>query len=61
MSINLNGLQLLKEKPERINWYFLSKNPNTISFLKENIDKIDWDELSANTNPEAIQMLREKS
>ena len=41
---------------DKIDWFYLSKNPNAIDMLKENPDKIDWDRLSQ--NPNAIGLLK---
>ena len=40
---------------EKINWFYLSRNPNAIPILEKNLDKIDWICLSA--NPNAIPIL----
>lgn len=49
----------LKQYPELIYWYDLSKNPTTetVQFLFENQDKIDWYAFSANTCPLVIKFL----
>ena len=57
MSCNPCAINLLKENPDKINWYWLSGNPCAINLLKENPDKIDWPWLSA--NPCAIDLLKE--
>jgi hypothetical protein len=43
-----------------LDWSYLSANPSAIDILKNNIDMIDWVSLSSNTNPEAIDLLRER-
>ena len=40
---------------EKINWYYLSRNPNAIQLLEKNQDKICWTALSV--NPNAIELL----
>ena len=40
---------------ERLDWFWLSKNPNAISLLEQNIEKINWRHLSI--NPNAISLL----
>ena len=44
------AIQLLKENPDKINWFNLSSNEcvEAIQLLKENPDKINFDELSWN-------------
>ena len=32
----------------KIDWYYLSRNPNAIHFLEQNLDKIKWYYLSEN-------------
>jgi hypothetical protein len=41
MSFNPNAINLLKENPEKIDWFILSSNPNAIKLLKENPEKIN--------------------
>ena len=49
-------MKLLDWIPEdKLNWFYLSKNPNALHLLEKNLKKIDWDWLSQ--NPNAIQML----
>ena len=48
MSYNPNAIELLKENPEKIDWYRLSTNQNAIELLKENPEKIDWYHMSNN-------------
>jgi len=65
LSSNLNGLELLKKNPDKINWFYLSVNPNAIQLLqenknaikllKENPDKINWFQLSANENANLVK------
>jgi len=45
----------LENNIDKINWFFLSKNPNAIHLLEKNMDKINWSKLSENTN--AIMLL----
>ena len=33
---------------DKIEWYWLSRNPNAIHLLEQNLDKIDWKALSFN-------------
>ena len=40
---------------DKIDWWFLSRNPNAINLLEQNIDKINWAMLSE--NPNAINLL----
>jgi hypothetical protein len=54
---NPAAIDLLKENPDKINWFMLSENPAAIDLLKENPDKIDWYMLSK--NPAAIDLLKE--
>ena len=46
LSYNTNGIKLLKENKDKINWYNLSCNRNGVELLKENKDKIDWYSIS---------------
>jgi hypothetical protein len=41
-------------------WFSLSQNPNTMEILKDNPDKIIWCELSKNSNPDAIELLKNR-
>jgi len=50
-------MEILKENPEKIDWYLLSRNSNAISILENNKEKIDWYSLSYNKN--AIKLLLE--
>jgi len=61
LSLNPNAIELLKENPDKINWYrlCLNENPNVIKILKENKDKIDWCCLSENPNPKLIELFQE--
>ena len=43
---------------EKLNWWFISKNPNYIDLLEENPDYINWTWLSENPSPEAIELLK---
>ena len=47
---SLDAIALLKENPDKINWYYLSSNSNAeaMSLLKEHPDKINWICLSLN-------------
>jgi ribosomal protein L24E len=58
LSLNPNAIALLKENPDKINWYNLSRNKNAeaIALLKENPLQIDWTMLSL--NPNAIELLK---
>jgi hypothetical protein len=44
LSANPNGMELLQEYPDKIDWDGLSSNksPNAIDLLRDNPDKIDW-------------------
>ena len=43
------GIDILKNNLDKINWWCLSRNPNAIDIIKNNLDKIDnWSELSQN-------------
>jgi hypothetical protein len=57
LSCNPNeaAIKLLKQNQNKINWFYLSRNPNAISLLETNQDKIDWPQLSR--NPNAISLL----
>jgi hypothetical protein len=57
LSLNINGIDLFKNYPIKIDWENLSLNPKAIELLGDNLDKIDWNELSS--NPNAIKLLRE--
>jgi hypothetical protein len=35
LSLNINGIDLLKKYPNKIDWFNLSRNPGAIDFLKE--------------------------
>ena len=48
----------LKENPENIGWYQLSKNPEAISILDKNRDKIIWSQFSE--NPNAGELLKDR-
>ena len=50
LSYNPNGIELLKNNLNKINWENLSTNPNAIELLKENQDKIDWFMFSQNSS-----------
>ena len=39
---------------DKIDFYYLSKNPNSISILEKNIDQIDWYNLPLNPNAMSI-------
>ena len=45
-------MQLLRENPDKIDWYDLSYNPSleALNILKENPEKIGWEGLSQNPN-----------
>ena len=45
---------MLEKNIDKIDWYWLSKNPNAISILEENSDKIHWNALFANPNAISI-------
>jgi hypothetical protein len=47
----------LERNQEKIDWYWLSKNPNAIHLLERNQDKIFWGYLSA--NPSIFVLKRE--
>jgi DNA mismatch repair ATPase MutS len=55
---NTSAISLLKEFPEKIDWFYLSQNPSAINLLKANPDNINWYGLSRNPNPKAIKILR---
>mgnify|MGYP003335121117 CR=1 FL=1 len=40
ISMNINGIDILKENKDKINWMSLSLNENGYELLKNNIDKI---------------------
>ena len=48
----------LEQNQEKIDWFFLSRNPNAIHLLEQNPDKIYWDWISE--NPNAIHILEQK-
>lgn len=55
-----NAIDLLNTYfPEKINYYYLSKNNCTsaIKLLLANKENIDWNNLSTNTHPKAIKLL----
>lgn len=41
---------IIRKKPDKINWYWLSMNPNAIHLLEKNPEKIEWDYLSTQLN-----------
>jgi hypothetical protein len=43
-------MHLFERYPDKIHWYWLSKNPGAVHLLKNNLDKIDLDMLSQNPN-----------
>ena len=51
------AINLLKQNPDKIDWYHLSRNSSTIKLLEQNLDKIDWCNLSS--NPSAIELLKQ--
>ena len=66
---NPNVVKLLQNKikvgftdndSEESVWFSLSENPNTMEILKDNPDKIIWCELSKNSNPDAIELLKNR-
>ena len=58
--VSPNAIDLLRDNPDKIDWYWLSSNksPNAIDLLRDNPEKINWDWLSANKSPNAIELLR---
>ena len=38
----------MEQNPDKIDWYWLSRNPAAIHILEQNPDKINWDSLSRN-------------
>ena len=46
-----------RQKPDIIDWYFLSATPTAIPYLKKNLDKVNWNSLSR--NPAAISILQQ--
>ena len=48
----------MEQNPDKIDWYYLSRNPNAIPILEQNPEKINWRELSV--NPNAIHLLEKK-
>ncbi|NBS92095.1 hypothetical protein EBS67_19175, partial [bacterium] len=53
------AIELLKENPDKIDWYCLSLNSAAIELLKENPDKMDWDWLSS--NPAIFKPVRDQA
>ena len=53
---NKDIIKLLKQKPDKIDWLWLSSNSNMIEYLEKNQDKINWINLSCNYN--AIKLLK---
>jgi len=45
----------LEKNPDKLDWYWLSRNPNVIHLLEKNPEKINWSGLSQ--NPNAIHLL----
>ncbi len=50
-------MRLLEQNPDKIDWFYLSKNPSALRLLEQNPDKIDWQLLSANPNADALRLL----
>jgi hypothetical protein len=48
------------EVADVLDWCYLTENPSAIDILKANPGKIVWSLLSNNTNPQAIDLLRER-
>ena len=68
-NLNPNAIDLLKKQikvgftdsdSEESVWFSLSQNPNAMEILKDNPDKIIWCELSKNSNPDAIELLKNR-
>ena len=50
-SLNPNVISLLEKYPEKISWFWLSKNPNAMHILEKNQQKLDrssWSFISDN-------------
>ena len=44
-------MKLLEWIPfNKLDWFWLSRNPNTIQLLEKNLDKVRWHRLSQNPN-----------
>jgi hypothetical protein len=56
---NAEAIDLLKENPDKIDWYWLSQNSSldAVALLKKNPDKINW--ICLSSNPNAIDLLKE--
>jgi hypothetical protein len=48
LSGNYNAIKLLENKPEKIDWDYVSCQSDAIHLLEENVDKISWEMLSYN-------------
>ncbi len=48
-------MRLLEQNIDKINWFYLSKNPSALRLLEQNPDKINWFHLSG--NPNALRLL----
>jgi hypothetical protein len=50
LSYNYNpeAIDLFKQNPDKINWYYLSNNPGAIDLLEQKLDEINWYKLSEN-------------
>jgi hypothetical protein len=66
---NPNIVKLLQKKikdgfsdsdSEESVWFSLSQNPNVMKILQDNQDQIIWCELSKNSNPDAIELLKNR-
>jgi hypothetical protein len=66
---NPNAIKLLQKKikvgfahsdSEESLWFSLSQNPNVMEILKDNPEQIIWCELSKNSNPDAIELLKNR-
>jgi hypothetical protein len=44
------GIHLLEQNQDKIDWFWLSANEGAIHLLEQNQDKIDWQMLSTNIN-----------
>jgi len=52
--------KMLEKRPDKISWYYLSKNSSkwTFEIIKNNLDKTDWLYLSSNISLWAYKILK---
>lgn len=54
-SLSPEAIRILERYPDRIKWYYFSRNPGGIALIEQNEHLIDWSGLSL--NPNAVHIL----